>query len=61
MRSSPLRFQNQASYYLKAAYYIESKQNVSRRDFLIFLRFDTRQDRGKYHSRKYKKSTVTEY
>lgn len=50
-----------ASYYLKAAYYMESKQNISRRDFLIFLRFDTRQDRGKYHSRKYKKSTVTEY
>lgn len=48
-------------YYFKAAYYMESKQNVSRRDFLIFLRFDTRQDRGKYHSRKYKKSTVTEY
>lgn len=40
---------------------MESKQNVSRRDFLIFLRFDTRQDRGKDHSRKCKKSTVTEY
>lgn len=39
---------------------MESKQNISRHDF-IFLRFDTRQDRGKDHSRKCKKSTVTEY
>lgn len=39
-------------------------QNKTSADMIlinIFLRFDTRQDRGKDHSRKCKKSTVTEY